>query len=85
MEEIVVTCGDVLQHVRESVTRKFVERSNVGDVASAANQKFEGPHCPEGHDCDEVFILANQSVSSRSLQLHVIAEQTTVVVSLILR
>jgi len=48
-------------------------------MAAAADQYFEGPHCPEGHQCEETLILANYSGLLAVFKMDVITKQTGLV------
>ncbi len=76
IENLVVGGRHLLQNLRQQDDFFAVEFGKRPQVATAANQDFERPDRPEGHQGDETLVLADQAHFLLLFQMDVVTQQT---------
>src|SRR5580704_17572362 len=61
-KQAVVDGSELLEDVRQAALLGGIEFQEAAQVSAGEHQSLERPHCPERHQDDEFFVLANDAL-----------------------
>src|ERR1700736_5367711 len=77
-KQAVVGGGELLEDVRQATLLGGLEFQEAAEVSAGEHQGLEGPDCPEGHQGDKFFVLANDALVLLELDFQGVTEQAGV-------
>src|ERR1700688_2914135 len=80
-KQAVVEGGELLEDVRQAALLDGLEFQEAAEVSAGEHQGLEGPHCPEGHQDDKFFVLANDALVLLELDFQGVTEQAGVLLA----
>ncbi len=78
-KQAVVDGGELLQDVRQAALLGGLEFQEAAQVSAGEHQGLERPDCPEGHQDDKFFVLADDALVLLQLDFQGVTEQAGVV------